>query len=933
MKSRQFARLLCVAFILWTTPSILAQDAGLVQNAGKLTPIPFGTTTSPYGFYEYLPPNYDGTTKVPLLIALGGVGQKGNGHSQLSKMINITPLRRANLINQNPTNAQGRHYPAIIISPQSTNGWYKPDNLKTLIDLCKQLYAIDETRIYMTGPSAGGKNTIEFMDHYPDELAASIPICNAGYNRFKNKELLADIPSWYFHNHEDPTIAAVKTLSVLNQVTGSYPIRGSQAKSITEDQSYLFDNGTWINRSGTITPTGKIGFTLYYGFSHNAWSKTYNNDEVFNWLFAQSKNRTQQPFPPMANAGSDQIINTSISSTTLDGSMSTGPDNDIVEYQWRNLTNAGPHNRINFNFSQGGQDVTGWNTNTTTKQIYASGTIFNQLIDQTGIPTSVSLEIIDGWNGAAPRGVNTGSNSGDLADAISSTFWWMKAGTEKQMRLAGLIPNTTYEVSFLGSRDGNSASERVTTFTANGTSTSVNVLGNTSLANLSVLSDENGEILITVQAGDQASHAYINALSIVNQTTSNTTITIENPNSVITTVSGLTTTGSYNFELQITDTQGFYDLDTVTIDVIQKKNNAPYANAGDDIFLKNGQNTSALDGSESTDYDGDELHYEWRLVYPTPLAQTGAIQLNFGNSNVSAPDGWNNFANFNQLSTSGTILNNLVDENGNLSDIQVVIDDAWKSSGRNGMVTGNNSGDAPDDVLRTYWWFNTRDPKSLTIRGLIPEQRYNFLVLGSRKGTSGTSRNVSYTINGQEQIDNVINNTTGLTFESIIANAQGEAQLIVDIRNSAGYAYINGIVITPLVSSSIVIHDPIAPATTVEGLGNAPYYDFELLVTDEFGLTDTDTVRIFSETVNARIKRPDEAPTVYPNPATGGTLFTGNLSLQHYRLLDISGNEVAHGRIDSGTIQLNNTLKNGVYIILLWNKDEEMYSKKIILNR
>ncbi len=44
--------------------------------------------------------------------------------------------------------------------------------------------------------------------------------------------------------------------------------------------------------------------------------------------------------PPVANAGSDQTITLPINTVTLDGSASTGPDNNITNYLWTKI--AGP---------------------------------------------------------------------------------------------------------------------------------------------------------------------------------------------------------------------------------------------------------------------------------------------------------------------------------------------------------------------------------------------------------------------------------------------------------------------------------------------------------------------------------------------------------------------------------------------------------------
>jgi hypothetical protein len=39
-----------------------------------------------------------------------------------------------------------------------------------------------------------------------------------------------------------------------------------------------------------VPPTNKLGYTIYNKTNlHDAWTATYNNPAVFNWLFAQSR--------------------------------------------------------------------------------------------------------------------------------------------------------------------------------------------------------------------------------------------------------------------------------------------------------------------------------------------------------------------------------------------------------------------------------------------------------------------------------------------------------------------------------------------------------------------------------------------------------------------------------------------------------------------
>ncbi|MEP4780047.1 MAG: PKD domain-containing protein, partial [Algibacter sp.] len=77
-------------------------------------------------------------------------------------------------------------------------------------------------------------------------------------------------------------------------------------------------------------------------------------------------------------------------------------------------------------------------------------------------------------------------------------------------------------------------------------------------------------------------------------------------------LSGLTT-GTYVFELTVTDNDGLTDTDTVTITVTTDggQTGAPIANAGTDVSLILPTNSVTLDGSQSSDSDGTLVSYLW----------------------------------------------------------------------------------------------------------------------------------------------------------------------------------------------------------------------------------------------------------------------------------------------------------------------------------
>jgi len=88
-------------------------------------------------------------------------------------------------------------------------------------------------------------------------------------------------------------------------------------------------------------------------------------------------------------------------------------------------------------------------------------------------------------------------------------------------------------------------------------------------------------------------------------------------NNATTNVTGLLE-GQYVYRLMVTDNNGASAYDDVSIKVSAAANNAPIANAGNDITIQLPTNTVSLSGATSSDADGSIVQYDWTQVSGTP---------------------------------------------------------------------------------------------------------------------------------------------------------------------------------------------------------------------------------------------------------------------------------------------------------------------------
>ena len=115
-----------------------------------------------------IPANYSPATPVPLILALHfGVGARdaaGAGGDVVQILIG-------------PALAE---LGAIIVAPDSVRGnWSSPENEKavnTLLDMVTAHYAIDKTKVVVTGYSMGGQGSWRLPEKFPGRFSAAIPV-------------------------------------------------------------------------------------------------------------------------------------------------------------------------------------------------------------------------------------------------------------------------------------------------------------------------------------------------------------------------------------------------------------------------------------------------------------------------------------------------------------------------------------------------------------------------------------------------------------------------------------------------------------------------------------------------------------------------------------------------------------------------------------
>ena len=200
----------------------------------------------------FLPKEYNHRqrAKWPLILFLHGMGERGD-NLELVKKHGIPKILE-----------ERDDLPCIVISPQCPlhSMWtMELDALHGLVMNAMKTYKVDKSRIYLTGLSMGGYGAWHLAEAYPRLFAAVVPICGGAQPMIGFPErikALKKVPIWAFHGAKDNVV----------------PLERSQE---------LVDV---LGRN-----KGNIRFTIYPDAGHDSWTETYDNPELYEWLFKQKR--------------------------------------------------------------------------------------------------------------------------------------------------------------------------------------------------------------------------------------------------------------------------------------------------------------------------------------------------------------------------------------------------------------------------------------------------------------------------------------------------------------------------------------------------------------------------------------------------------------------------------------------------------------------
>ncbi len=428
-------------------------------------------------------------------------------------------------------------------------------------------------------------------------------------------------------------------------------------------------------------------------------------------------NNTAPNDTPVANAGRDQGSIRPGDLITLNGSASSDPDGQPLTYSW--------------SFTSKPAGSTAALTNPTSSMptftLDLVGEYVVRLIVNDGMASSAPDSVIISTGNVAPV-ANAGPDQGDIAPGTVVTLNGSASSDANGDPL-------TYRWSLIGKPAGSTAalddptSPRPTfTIDRAGTYTAQLIVSDGTLTDTDTVNISTVNVAPVANAGPDQANKTLGSLVTLNGSASSdangdpltyrwsligkpagSTAALDDPTSPRPTFT-IDRAGTYTAQLIVSDGT-LTDTDTVNISTV---NVAPVANAGPDQANKTLGSLVTLNGSASSDANGDPLTYRWSLI-GKPAGSTAALD------DPTSPR-----PTF-TIDRAGTYTAQLIVSDGTLTDTDTVNistvnvapvanagpDQANKTLGSLVTLNGSASSDANGDPL-TYSWSLTSKPRGST---------------------------------------------------------------------------------------------------------------------------------------------------------------------------------------------------------------------------
>ena len=616
--------------------------------------------------------------------------------------------------------------------------------------------------------------------------------------------------------------------------------------------------------------------------------------------------------PPTVNAGTAQTIQLPVSSATLTGSASGNGGATIVSTVWSQVSGPGT-----------GGFSAATSLSTVVSGMIAAGSYVFQLkaTDNHGL-TATSIVTITVSAANVPPSVNagtaqtiqlpvssatlTGTASGNGGAIIGSTVWTEVSGpataafsatTSLSTGVSGLTNAGTFVFQLTATDNNGLSSTATVTVTVN----AANVPPTVSAGSAQTIQLPVSSVTLTGTASGNGG-ATISG-TVWTEVSGPATASFTAATNLSTAASGLTTAGTYVFQLKATDNNNLSATSTVTVTVqaaAPPVNIPPTVSAGSDQTVQLPVSSATLSGTASGNGGATIVATTWTEVSgPVPATIVSASGLSTGVTGMTTAGSYVfelKATDNNGLSATDAVTINVIVANipptvnaGSDQTIQLPVSSV--------TLAGTASGNGGATISNTLWTevsgpltATIANPASLStgISGLTAAGSYVFQLKATDNDGFSTTSAVTVTVQAAAPPVNVP--------PTVSAGSDQTIQLPVSSVTLTGTATGNG---GATISSTTwtEVSGPVPAAigsvsglsTGVTGMTTAGSYVYELMATDNNGLSTTSAVTITVQAAAANVP-----PVANAGPNQVVTMPVTNVSLDGSGSSDVDGTITAY---------------------------------------
>lgn len=208
----------------------------------------------------------------PVILALHGGGSYGSDGLRQTVAGLAAAIRN-----------HSERFPAVVVFPQApadgTPGWHGSAGRASLaaIEAAIREFNGDDSRVYLTGLSAGGNGAWYLASRYPERFAAAVIVCGWITERLGTTSGVP-YPSIAPAAATDPFAAVAQQVAALPL----WIFHGDADRTVPVEESRRM--------AAALEAIGaEVNYTELPGVGHNAWDPAYEREDLMPWLLEHQR--------------------------------------------------------------------------------------------------------------------------------------------------------------------------------------------------------------------------------------------------------------------------------------------------------------------------------------------------------------------------------------------------------------------------------------------------------------------------------------------------------------------------------------------------------------------------------------------------------------------------------------------------------------------